>query len=225
LKEEDKKRVAYHEVGHALVAAYSQHADAVHKITIIPHGHAALGYTMQLPTEDHYLMSRSALVDRLKGQLGGRAAEEVIFQEVSTGAENDLQQATALARNMVALYGMSETIGLAHCAQRQNPIGSGIHDNFMQRDCSEQTAREIDQEVKNLLAQAYANAKAILQEHRDQLENLTGELLAHETIDGKTFLRLLGRELPESQCEGNPDGSGSPATPELVLPQQKQPPM
>jgi cell division protease FtsH len=201
-----------------LVAAYSQHADAVHKITIIPHGHAALGYTMQLPTEDHYLMSRSALVDRLKGQLGGRAAEEVIFQEVSTGAENDLQQATALARNMVALYGMSETIGLAHCAQRQNPFGAGMPDGFMQRDCSEQTAREIDQEVKKMLDHAYADAKAVLQEHRDQLESVVGELLAHETIDGKTFLRLLGREQPESRVEGSLNPAGSPALPQPETP-------
>jgi cell division protease FtsH len=214
LNEEDKKRVAYHEVGHALVAAYSQHADAVHKITIIPHGHAALGYTMQLPTEDHYLMNRSALVDRIKGQLGGRAAEEVIFKEVSTGAENDLQQATALARNMVALYGMSETIGLAHCAQRQNPFGAGMPDSFMQRDCSEQTAREIDQEVKKILDQAYADAKAIVQEHRDQLESVAGELLAHETIDGKTFLRLLGIDQPESRVEGRLNLAGSPALPQ-----------
>jgi len=194
LSEADKQRVAYHEVGHALVAAYSQHADAVHKITIIPHGRAALGYTMQLPSEDHYLMNRSALTDRIKGQLGGRAAEEVIFAEVSTGAENDLQQATALARNMVALYGMSKTIGLAHCAQRQNAFGPGMPDGYLQRDCSEQTAREMDEEVKSILDQAYADAKAILQEHRGQLETVTAELLAHETIDGKTFLKLLGRE-------------------------------
>jgi cell division protease FtsH len=153
LTEEEKRRVAYHEVGHALVATYSKHADAVHKITIIPHGHAALGYTMQLPTEDHYLMNRSALLDRLEGQLGGRAAEEVVLGEVSTGAENDLQQATALARRMVAMYGMSDVIGLAHCAQPQNPLlARGIEDGTWQRDCSEQTAREIDQEVKKLLA-------------------------------------------------------------------------
>ena len=159
LGEEEKRRVAYHEVGHALVAAYSKQADPVHKITIIPHGHAALGYTMQLPTEDHYLMSRSALLDKLRGQLGGRAAEEVVFGEVSTGAENDLEHATALARQMVAMYGMSDVVGLAHCAQRQHPFAAGMPDGFLQSDCSEQTAREIDQEVKKLLDQAYAEAK------------------------------------------------------------------
>jgi cell division protease FtsH len=196
LNEEDKKRVAYHEVGHALVAAYSKHADAVHKITIIPHGHAALGYTMQLPADDHYLMNRSALLDKIRGMLGGRAAEDVVFEEVSTGAENDLERATALARQMVAMYGMSDLVGLAHCAQRHNPFDPGMPDGIMQRDCSEQTAREIDEEVKKLLNGAYTDAKAILQEHRGQLNGVAEELLAHETIDGKTFLRLLGREQP-----------------------------
>jgi cell division protease FtsH len=197
LGEAEKRQVAYHEVGHALVASYSKHADPVHKITIIPHGHAALGYTMQLPTEDHYLMSRSALLDKVRGQLGGRAAEEVVFGEVSTGAENDLEHATTLARQMVAMYGMSELVGLAHCAQRQHPFGAGMPDGFVQRDCSEQTAREIDQEVKKLLDQAYAEAKAILREHRRQLDLVAGELLERETLDGKSFKRLLEQAGPQ----------------------------
>jgi len=191
LGDEEKKRVAFHEVGHALVAVYSPHADPVHKITIIPHGHAALGYTLQLPTEDHYLMSRSALLDKIKGQLGGRAAEDVVFQEISTGAENDLERATALARQMVAMFGMSSVIGLVHCAQRQHPFAGAVADGILQRDCSEQTAREIDEEVKKLLDSAYAEAKTILQEHRKQLDLIAGELLERETLDGKTFRRLL----------------------------------
>jgi cell division protease FtsH len=211
LGEEEKRQVAYHEVGHALVAAYSQHADPVHKITIIPHGHAALGYTMQLPTEDHYLMSRSALLDRLRGQLGGRAAEEVVFGEVSTGAENDLQHATALARQMVAMYGMSDVVGLAHCAQRQGPFAAGVTDGFIQRDCSEQTAREIDQEVKKLLDQAYSEAKTVLQEHRRQLDLVAGELLERETLDGKSFKRLLGLDGPASEPEPDQEAQGPPA--------------
>ncbi len=210
LGEEEKRRVAYHEVGHALVAAYSKQADPVHKITIIPHGHAALGYTMQLPTEDHYLMSRSALLDRLRGQLGGRAAEEVVFEEVSTGAENDLQHATALARQMVAMYGMSDVVGLAHCAERQHPFAGGVPDGFLQRDCSEQTAREIDQEVKKLLDQAYTEAKAVLREHRQKLDLVAGELLERETLDGKSFKRLLQQEGPQSDERTSPGGS-SPA--------------
>ena len=122
LIEKDKRRVAYHEVGHALVAAYSEHADPVRKISIVPRGRAALGYTLQLPTGDQFLLSRSELIDRIRGLLGGRAAEEIIFGEVTTGAENDLEHATALARQMVGLFGMSESIGLAHVGQKQNPF-------------------------------------------------------------------------------------------------------
>jgi len=194
LGEEEKRQVAYHEVGHALVAHYSEHADPVHKITIIPHGHAALGYTMQLPTRDHYLVKRSALMDKLKGMLGGRAAEEIIFREVSTGAENDLQHATALARRMVAVYGMSEVIGLAHCAQPQNGmLPHGMDDGAWQRDCSEQTAREIDEEVKKMLDEAYSKAREILEEHRHELDLVAGELLKNETLDRKSFEAVLGK--------------------------------
>ena len=113
LREEEKRRVAYHETGHALVAAYSPGADPVHKISVIPRGRAALGYTLQLPADDQFLMTRSQLLDRIRGMLGGRAAEEVIFNEVTTGAENDLEHATALARQMVCIFGMSEAVGLA----------------------------------------------------------------------------------------------------------------
>jgi cell division protease FtsH len=210
LSEQEKRQVAYHEVGHALVATYSRLADPVHKITIIPHGHAALGYTMQLPAEDHYLMSRSALLDRLRGQLGGRAAEEVVFSEVSTGAENDLRHATALARQMVAIYGMSDVVGLAHCAQRQGPFAAGMSDGFIQRDCSEQTAREIDQEVKRLLDQAYTEAKNILREHRGQLDLVAGELLERETLDGNAFKRLIGLGAPTSKSGSDPEAQGAP---------------
>jgi cell division protease FtsH len=195
LGEEEKRRVAYHEVGHALVAAYSLHADPVHKISIVPRGRGALGYTMQLPSEDQFLMTRSELVDRIRGLLGGRAAEEVVFAEVSTGAQNDLERATALARQMVALYGMSERVGLANCVQRQ-PAFLNSQEFQLQRDCSEETAREIDEEVKKLLDQAYDQAKETLSAHRDQLERVAAELLKSESIDGPTFYRLVGREVP-----------------------------
>jgi len=198
LNEEEKRRVAYHEVGHALVAAYSPHADPVHKISILPRGRAALGYTMQLPAEDQFLLTRSELLDRIRGMLGGRAAEEIVFGEVSTGAQNDLERATALARQMVALYGMSERVGLANCVQRQPAFLDG-HEFQLQRDCSEQTAREIDEEVKKLLDRCYAEAKEILTLHRDQHEQITAELLRHETIDGPRFYQLVGREMPRSK--------------------------
>jgi cell division protease FtsH len=192
LREEEKRRVAYHEVGHALVAAHSKGADPVHKISIIPRGRAALGYTMQLPADDRFLMTRTQLLDRIRGMLGGRAAEEVIFNEVTTGAENDLEQATALARQMVCLFGMSDSVGLARCAQKQDGILLPGMDGTFQRDCSEQTAQLIDAEVKKILAQAYGEAKEILTSHRDQLELVTQKLLENETLDAAAFQQLIG---------------------------------
>ena len=191
LSDEEKRRVAHHEVGHALVAAYSKRADPVHKISIIPRGRAALGYTLQLPTEDQFLLSRADLLERIRVMLGGRAAEELIFGDITTGAQNDLEHATALARQMICLYGMSETIGLANCAQRPATFLSGP-DTVLQRDCSEQTAREIDQEVKALLDRAYTEAKEVLTLHRAQLEVVAAELLSQETLDGQRFYELIG---------------------------------
>jgi cell division protease FtsH len=196
LNDEQRRLVAYHEVGHALVAAYSEHADPVHKISIIPRGRAALGYTMQLPGDDQFLLSKSALIDRIRSTLGGRAAEEIVFAEITTGAENDLERATALARQMICVYGMSQKIGLAHTAQRQNGYHLAGMDGTFQRDCSEQTAREIDEEVKAFLDRCYAEAKEILQTHRDQLETVAAELLQRETLDRETFYGLIGKSEP-----------------------------
>jgi cell division protease FtsH len=192
LREEEKRRVAYHETGHALVAAYSKGADPVHKISIIPRGRAALGYTMQLPTDDRFLMTRSQLLDRIRGMLGGRAAEEIAFGEVTTGAENDLEHATALARQMVCLFGMSDSVGLARCAQKQDGALVPGMDGTFQRDCSEQTAQLIDAEVKKILSHAYDEAKEILTSHRDQLELVTEKLLENETLDAAAFQQLIG---------------------------------
>jgi len=207
LIEKEKRRVAYHEVGHALVAAYCEHADPVRKISIVPRGRAALGYTLQLPKGDQFLLSRSELIDRIRGLLGGRAAEELVFGDVTTGAENDLEHATALARQMVGLFGMSDTIGLAHLGQRQDPRASALQDGPIQRDCSEQTAREIDEEIKKLLSDAYKVAKGILSSHRDQLDRVAQELLSRETLDEHTFNTLLGRKAPASAMDRS-DGSG-----------------
>jgi cell division protease FtsH len=204
LNDEQKRRVAYHEVGHALVAAYCKHADPVHKISVVPRGKAALGYTMQLPAEDQFLLSRSELLDRLRGLLGGRAAEEIIFNEITTGAENDLERATTLARQMICIYGMSERLGLTHCAQRQNTMLQGP-DAAIQRDCSEDTARLIDQEVKKLLDRSYAEAKDILNEHVEQLELVARELLEKETLDRTTFYKLIGRHEPQERKEAAPE--------------------
>ncbi len=194
LREEEKRRVAYHEVGHALVAAHTEHADPVHKISIIPRGRAALGYTMQLPTDDRFLMTRSQLLDRIRGMLGGRAAEDIAFGEVTTGAENDLEHATALARQMVCLFGMSDIVGLAHCAQRPGGMfPPGLDGAGFQRDCSEATAEEIDREVKKILDRSYREAKELLEAHRDQLEHVTQRLLQVETLDAQAFNQLIGR--------------------------------
>jgi len=199
LSKEDKRRVTYHEVGHALVAAYSKHADEVRKISIIPRGHAALGYTLQLPESDQYMLSQAELIDKIKGMLGGRAAEEVVFTEITTGAENDLEHATALARQMVCMYGMSESVGLVYCAQPMNPFQAAAGDGGLQRDCSEETAREIDEEVKKILDAAYAESKHILQEHRSKLDLIAAELLQRETLDGEAFKDLLNQTAPISK--------------------------
>jgi cell division protease FtsH len=195
LREEEKRRVGYHEVGHAIVAAYGKFTDPVHKISVVPRGRAALGYTLQLPMDDQFLLTRTDLSERIRGLLGGRAAEEVVFAEVTTGAENDLQRATALARQMVCIYGMSDKVGLTHCG-RTNEMAMAYGQDGGQRDCSEDTAREIDKEVNVILSQAYDEAREILSSHRDQLEKVTAELLIKESLDGATFYEMLGLPMP-----------------------------
>jgi cell division protease FtsH len=207
LNEQEKRRVAYHEVGHALVAAHSEHADPVHKISVIPRGRAALGYTLQLPEVEQFLATRAELLDRIRGLLGGRAAEEITYDEVTTGAENDLERATAMARQMVCIFGMSEQIGLAHVAQRQGPAFLPGMENNMQRDCSEATAQQIDAEVKKILERAYAEAKEVLTIHRDQLELVTNELLKRESLDGAMFNELIGRKAQKEIPSPLPVGS------------------
>ncbi len=196
LTEQQKRRVACHEVGHALVAALSPDADPVRKITIIPHGRAALGYTLQVPTDDQFLLSRAELLTRLRGMLGGRASEELEYGDLTTGAQNDLEHATALARQMVSLYGMSDKVGLANVAQRA-PAYLPNQSFQLQRDCSEATAREIDLEVKRILDTAYAEAKDLLAAHRTELQRVVAELLKRETLDGDLLYSLIGREMPK----------------------------
>ncbi|QDT12722.1 ATP-dependent zinc metalloprotease FtsH [Stieleria marina] len=194
LNAEERERVAYHETGHALVGNYSDHADPVHKISIVPRGKAALGYTLQLPTDEKFMMTKAELLDRLKGLLGGRAAEEVQFGEISTGAENDLERATAMARQMVCMYGMSDSVGLTHCGRRENVFLSDSQFNAGGLDCSENTADHVDAEVKQLLATAYEDAKRILDDHREQLDRVAQELLRTETLDATQFRKLVEEE-------------------------------
>ena len=193
---EEKRRVAYHEIGHAVVAAYSKHADAVRKISIVPRGRAALGYTLQLPASEQYMMSRPELMDKIRGLLGGRAAEEIVFADITTGAEDDLEHATALVRQMICMYGMGKSVGLVHCAQHHDPFLGAADDGVIQRDCSEETARDIDQEARTILDAAYGDSKDILEKHRAQMDLLAEELLKRETLDAQTFKDLINQPMP-----------------------------
>lgn len=180
------------------MAVFSPKADPVRKVSIIPHGNAALGYTLQLPADDQFLLSRTELLTRIRGMLGGRAAEEVEYGEVSTGAQNDLENATALARQMVCVFGMSDKVGLANCAQRSPGLLDGL-DYPLQRDCSEQTASAIDDEVKKILDRAYAEAREILTLHRENHHQVMEELLKRETIEGQDLYQLLGQKMPRAK--------------------------
>ncbi len=196
LNDDEKRRVAYHEAGHAIVAAHSENADPVRKISIIPRGRAALGYTMQLPTEQQFLMTRDAILDRIRGLLGGRAAEELIFREATTGAENDLERATAMARQMVCVYGMNDTAGLARTVQIDLSPFASQGDGALTRNCSEATAQVIDREVKQILDDCYTAACDTLTRYRNELERVASELLQHETLDAAAFYRLTSAVPP-----------------------------
>jgi cell division protease FtsH len=188
---EEKRRVAYHESGHALVAESLPTADPVRKVTIIPHGVAALGYTQQLPTQDRYLYTKEELLDRITVMLGGRAAEEVVFHDVSTGAQDDLQRVGEMTRRMITELGMSEHLGAYAVEQARQPmfLDSGYQSS---RHYSEDTARRIDNEAQTLVERMYQRARQILETHRDKLEALAQYLLEHEVIDQASLAMLLG---------------------------------
>ncbi|UCG14976.1 MAG: ATP-dependent zinc metalloprotease FtsH [Deltaproteobacteria bacterium] len=200
MNEKEKKIVAYHESGHALVAMTVPTADPVNKVSIIPRGIAALGYTQQLPTEDRYLMTREELRDRLCVLLGGRVAEEIVFKDISTGAQNDLQRATDIARSMVTEYGMSEKLGLVTYAKERRPLflDTGFSPS---KEYSDETAKEIDDEVEQLMSEAHNRVKKILNEKREQLEILARTLLRKETVMGDELRKLFGDEA-EATAQG-----------------------
>jgi len=190
MNEKEKRIVAYHESGHALVAMSMPTADPVNKVSIIPRGIAALGYTQQLPTEDRYLMTKEELLDRLCVLLGGRVAEEIIFKDISTGAQNDLQRATDIARSMVTEYGMSDKLGLVTYAKERRPLF--LDTGFSPaKEYSDETAKEIDNEVSRLISEAHDRVKKILTKKRQQLEILSQTLLEKETILGEELKGLL----------------------------------
>jgi cell division protease FtsH len=188
ITEKEKRVLAYHESGHALVSKLLKVRE-VTKITIIPRG-LALGYTLNLPQEDRYLMSKRELLDEMTVMLAGRAAEEVVFGEVTTGAQNDLERVTDLARRMVCEFGMSERLGPVTLGRKAGPIFLG-RDIVEDRNYSETVASEIDKEVRRIVEECYERAKRLLQENRHLLDAIANRLLEKETIDGEELDRLL----------------------------------
>jgi len=186
----EKKTVAYHEAGHALVAEIVPGADPVSKISIIPRGVAALGYTQQLPTEDRYLMTRSELLARIYVLLDGRVAEEMVFGDVSTGAQNDLQKATEIARTMITQFGMSERLGLVALEGPRTPMFLPVP-TPSSREYSEETARIVDEEIKKLLVDAHNKVRDALASHRQALEELAKLLLSKEVVERPELLAIL----------------------------------
>ena len=196
MSEKEKSRVASHEMGHALVAHYSENLDPVHRITIIPRGTAALGLTMTRPIEDRFLATEPELKDTLAYAMGGRVAEEIVYGEVSTGAQNDLEKATQIARAMVSQYGMSDKVGPLSLGQ-EDPnafFGGGPR-------ISSGTAEKIDEEVSRLLSEAHDQAERILDAHRDMLDRLSALLLVTETIDGEDLEAYTGGTKPIPDAE------------------------
>lgn len=193
ISKKEKEIVAYHEAGHAIVAEVVPTGDPVHKVSIIPRGIAALGYTQQLPTDDRYLMTKAELQDKICVLLGGRVAEEILFSDVSTGAQNDLQRATAIAKSMITEYGMSATLGLRTFEKERRPLFMENTTSASPRDYSEDKARQIDEEVEQILEQAHQRVHTILKENRDILEQLYELLMAEEVVEGAKLREILGK--------------------------------
>ncbi len=224
LSKEERRIVSYHETGHALVSALQKDAEPVQKITIVPRTMGALGYVMQVPEEEKYLNSRNELKAMVVGLLAGRAAEEIVFGDITTGAANDIERATKICRAMVTQYGMSEKFGLMGLAEQENQyLGGKAYLN-----CGDETATEIDHEVMKMLHESYGEAKRLISANRDALDRLAGYLIIQETITGKEFMRILhtvfrereeaaaqsAAEQPEEagtpEAAGQPDGTGEP---------------
>ena len=204
LTDMEKRLVAYHEVGHALVAALEKHSQPVSKITIVPHTSGALGYTMQMPEEEKFLSTAEELMTELRTLLGGRAAEQLVFGVKTTGASNDIQRATSLARNMVALYGMSEELGLMAPASVTNQYLDG--QSYL--DCSQETSAKVDAAVQKLLNRCYEEAKRTLEQNRSLLDEISLYLLAKETITGDELMAYVNadkRQLPDGAQPENPE--------------------
>ena len=197
MSKEERKIVSYHEVGHALISALQKNSEPVQKITIVPRTMGALGYVMHVPEEEKYLNTEAELRDMLVGLVGGRAAEEVVFDTVTTGAANDIERATEIARSMVTRYGMSKKFGLVGLAT----VESQYLEGRASLNCSDQTAAEIDAEVVDILKESYEKALAMLSENRALMDKLAEYLIEKETITGKEFMEIYRREkgIPEPE--------------------------
>ena len=195
LNQQERRIVSYHEVGHALISALQKNSEPVQKITIVPRTMGALGYVMYVPEEETYLKSKKELDDMLVSTLGGRAAEEIVFDSVTTGASNDIEKATNIARAMVTQYGMSERFGLIGLATVEDAYLSGR----TVLNCGDNTATEIDQEVMRILKESYQKALEVLRENREVMDKLAEFLIQKETITGKEFMKILReiKGLPE----------------------------
>ena len=206
MNQEERRIVSYHEVGHALVSALQKHSEPVQKITIVPRTMGALGYVMNVPEEEKYLNTKKELEAMLVEALAGRAAEELVFDSVTTGASNDIEKATNLARAMITQYGMSEKFGLMGLETRENQYLSGR--NVL--NCSEATAGEIDQEVMRILKESYEEAKRLLAENRDAMDKIAEFLIEKETITGKEFMKIFRqvKGLPEPPEEEEDESNG-----------------
>ncbi len=197
----EKRIIAYHEVGHAIVSTVLPNADPVHRISIIPRGYKALGYTLQLPHEDKYLVSRNEMLDKITAILGGRAAEEIVFGDITSGAANDIERATEMARSMVCELGMSERLGPLAWGKTEREVFLG-KDLTRLRNFSENVASEIDEEVRKIVTECYERAKDILIKYRKQLDDIANVLLEKETIEGDELRRMLQEELEGGEENG-----------------------
>jgi cell division protease FtsH len=193
MNEEVRTAVAYHEAGHALIAELVPHGDPVSKISIVPRSRGALGYTMQMPTEDRYLLRQAELEDRIAVMLAGRAAEKIVFDEISTGASDDINRATELARRMVTEFGMSEALGsVRYAGQQMQYLGGAVDDTS---NLSPETRKLIDSEIKRIVSEEYERSQRLLQQHRAALDLLTQDLLRCETVDGSAVKAALAGEV------------------------------
>ena len=221
MSKEERRIVSYHEVGHALISALQKNSEPVQKITIVPRTMGALGYVMHVPEEEKYLNTEAELRDMLVGLVGGRAAEEIVFDTVTTGAANDIEKATDIARNMVTRYGMSKKFGLMVLAT----IESQYLDGGMSLNCSDSTAADIDAEVVEILKESYEKALALLRDNRDVMDKLAEYLIEKETITGKEFMEIFRREKglpePEEKKEEKDSASVSGASEDGASSEQK----